>query len=55
MSQEPALFNTSFRENIRYNSTSVTEQEIRMAAEEANALSFIEGTERIEGVNEENG
>lgn len=43
VSQEPALFNASFRENIRYNLPDVSEEHIRAAAQEANALSFIEG------------
>ena len=43
VSQEPTLFNASFRENIRYNKLDATEEQIRAAAAEANALSFIEG------------
>ena len=41
VSQEPALFNASFRENIKYNRDQTTEEEIRAAASEANAISFI--------------
>jgi ATP-binding cassette, subfamily B (MDR/TAP), member 1 len=53
VSQEPALFNASFRENIRYNKKDATEAEIRAAAEEANALAFIEGKEKLEGLRED--
>lgn len=47
VSQEPALFNASFRDNIRYNLENANQQQIRGAAIEANALSFIEGNEEI--------
>lgn len=46
VSQEPILFNTSFRENIKYN-LDVSDEEMRMAAEEALALPFIEGKEEV--------
>lgn len=46
VSQEPVLFNTSFRENIKYN-LEATDGEIRDAATKANALSFIEGDEPL--------
>lgn len=41
VSQEPTVFNCSFRENIRYNSVA-TDEEVREAARKANALTFIE-------------
>jgi ATP-binding cassette subfamily B (MDR/TAP) protein 1 len=41
VSQEPVLFNGTFRENIKYNKYDATEEEIRAAAAEANALAFI--------------
>lgn len=40
--QEPTLFGDSIAENIRYGRLDATEEEIRAAAEAANALSFIE-------------
>lgn len=40
--QEALLFHRSIRENIAYGKPDATEQEIRRAAEEANALEFIE-------------
>lgn len=43
VSQEPVLFNASFRDNIKYNTTLATDDQIRAAAQTANALEFIEG------------
>lgn len=43
VSQEPVLFNGTFRENIKYNKYDANEEEIRLASAEANALAFIEG------------
>lgn len=40
--QEALLFHRSIRENIAYGKPGTTEEEIRRAAEEANALEFIE-------------
>jgi ATP-binding cassette subfamily B protein len=40
--QEALLFHRSIRENIAYGKPDATEEEIRRAAEEANALEFIE-------------
>ena len=40
--QEALLFHRSIRENIAYGKPGATEEEIRRAAEEANALEFIE-------------
>ena len=42
VSQEPLLFATSIAENIRYGNMDASEDDIREAAEAANALSFIE-------------
>uniref|UniRef100_A0A915DG07 Mitochondrial potassium channel ATP-binding subunit n=1 Tax=Ditylenchus dipsaci TaxID=166011 RepID=A0A915DG07_9BILA len=41
ISQEPILFATTIEENIRYGKTSATDEEVREAAELANADSFI--------------
>uniref|UniRef100_A0A8C9TE90 ATP-binding cassette, sub-family B (MDR/TAP), member 4 n=1 Tax=Scleropages formosus TaxID=113540 RepID=A0A8C9TE90_SCLFO len=41
VSQEPVLFATTIAENIRYGREDVTQQEIEMAAQEANAYDFI--------------
>lgn len=41
VSQEPILFDTSIRENIRYGSEEVTNKEIEEAAKQANAYDFI--------------
>ena len=40
--QEPLLFHRSIRENIAYGKPEATEEEIRRAAEEANATEFID-------------
>lgn len=40
--QEPMLFHRSLRENIAYGKTDATQAQIRRAAEQANALEFIE-------------
>lgn len=40
--QEPTLFHRSLRENIAYGRLNATDKEIRSAAKQANALSFIE-------------
>lgn len=40
--QEPLLFHRSIRENIAYGRPNATEEQIRQAAREANALEFIE-------------
>lgn len=39
--QEPVLFDTTIRENIRYGNDNVTEEEMIKAAKEANAHDFI--------------
>jgi len=39
--QEPILFGTTIRENIRYGRKDATQQEIEAAAQEANAHDFI--------------
>ncbi|KAM4636208.1 ATP-dependent translocase ABCB1-like isoform 1-T2 [Discoglossus pictus] len=41
VSQEPILFGTTIKENIRYGREDVTEAEIEQAAKEANAYDFI--------------
>jgi ABC-type multidrug transport system fused ATPase/permease subunit len=41
--QEPTVFTGTFRDNIRYNSLTASEEEIREAARLANAMPFIEG------------
>lgn len=41
VSQEPVLFGTTIRENIRYGREDVTEVEIIQATKEANAYDFI--------------
>lgn len=48
VSQEPVLFNASFRENIRYNVENATDEDIRSAAATSNALEFIEGNEPLD-------
>jgi ATP-binding cassette subfamily B protein len=40
--QEPMLFHRSLRENIAYGKPNASEEEIRRAAQQANALQFIE-------------
>lgn len=47
MSQEPVLFNGSFKYNIIYNMDKATDDEMVNAAKKANALSFIEGEEKL--------
>jgi ATP-binding cassette subfamily B protein len=42
VSQEPMLFHRSLRENIAYGKPSASEADIRRAADQANALEFIE-------------
>lgn len=50
VSQEPQLFSTTFRENIRYNNKDATEEAIRQVTQRANALNFIEGIEEQEDI-----
>ena len=40
--QEPLLFKDSIKNNIRYGQPDATDEEVRIAAEAANALHFIE-------------
>lgn len=40
--QEPILFKTSIKNNIKYGKLDATDEEVLIAAEAANALSFIE-------------
>ena len=44
MSQEPALFTTTIRENIRLGNLDATDYEIETAAKSANAHTFIMNT-----------
>lgn len=41
MGQEPVLFNTTVRENIRYGREDATNEEIEACARQANAHQFI--------------
>jgi ABC-type multidrug transport system fused ATPase/permease subunit len=43
------LFNGSFRYNMIYNLENVRDEEMVLAAQEANALDFIRGGEQLEG------
>jgi len=45
VSQEPVLFNGTIEYNIKYAKENASEQEMKAAAEKANALSFIENNE----------
>lgn len=54
VSQEPVLFNASFKENIKYNLYAAKEEDIVEASRKANALSFIMGKEKMGGMIEEN-
>ena len=45
VSQEPVLFNGTIEYNIKYAKDNATDQEMRTAAERANAISFIENNE----------
>ena len=54
VSQEPVLFNASFKENIKYNLYEAKEEDIVEASRKANALSFIMGKEKMGGMIEEN-
>jgi len=46
VAQEPVLFNGSISYNIKYTRPSATDEEVREAARTANALQFIEETEK---------
>ncbi|CDW89499.1 abc transporter [Stylonychia lemnae] len=52
--QEPLLFNMSIKENILYGNENATDEQIREAAEMANALQFIENSEDSSHINSEN-
>lgn len=41
MGQEPVLFNTTVRENIRYGRDDTNDEDIEAAAKQANAHEFI--------------
>lgn len=42
--QEPTLFNGTIDYNVKYNSTDISDADVRRACEAANAIEFIEGT-----------
>lgn len=48
--QEPVLFDTTIRENIRYGNDSITEEEMIKAAKEANAHDFISKLPEVSAV-----
>lgn len=48
VSQEPALFMTTINENIAYGKENATQEEIRMAAELANAVKFIHQLPKVD-------
>ncbi len=47
VSQEPVLFATSIAENISYGREGVTQQEVEVAAKEANAHDFITSLPKV--------
>lgn len=47
VSQEPVLFDGSFKQNIIYNLKNISDEKVHKAAEQANALSFILGDENV--------
>mmetsp|Transcript_40279 Transcript_40279/g.46109 ORF Transcript_40279/g.46109 Transcript_40279/m.46109 type:complete len:1290 (+) Transcript_40279:164-4033(+) len=49
VSQEPVLFDTTIEDNIRYGCADATDEQVREAARQANALEFIDGDESGEG------
>jgi len=55
VAQEPVLFNESIEYNIKYTKEEATNAEVRKAAEDANALKFIENDEfeKLEAAKEE--
>ncbi|KAL4480720.1 hypothetical protein ABPG72_014495 [Tetrahymena utriculariae] len=52
VSQEPILFNATIEENIQYNSENITSEHIKQAAQQANALKFIEEFQNDEKIQE---
>jgi len=42
--QEPVLFNTDIKTNIKFGKPDATDEEVYIAAQKANALQFIEDT-----------
>jgi len=42
--QEPVLFNTDIKTNIRFGKPEATDEEVYIAAQKANAIQFIEDT-----------
>jgi ABC-type multidrug transport system fused ATPase/permease subunit len=49
VSQEPAMFNTTIKENIKLGKSDATDEEIRQALKKAMALEFVEAHE--DGIN----
>ncbi len=54
VSQEPVVFHGTIAENIRYNQDSMTFEQIRRYAEQANALGFIERDENLKQAEDNN-
>ena len=50
-SQEPVLFNASFKENIKYNLEKATDEDIVKATRQAHAYDFIMGSDEEKMVN----
>lgn len=53
VSQQPTLFNGSFKYNIQYNIPNVPTEQIVEVARKANAFSFITGEEKLEEIRSE--
>jgi ATP-binding cassette subfamily B (MDR/TAP) protein 1 len=51
VSQEPVLFNTSIKENLKFGKADATDKEIIEALTSANAYDFIENKMGAEGIN----
>lgn len=51
VSQEPVLFNASFKENIKYNLEKATDEDIVKATRQAHAYDFIMGNDEEKMVN----
>jgi ATP-binding cassette, subfamily B (MDR/TAP), member 1 len=50
VSQEPVLFNTSIRENIRYGHEEASDENVKRAAEQAYAHQFIMKLPKVNGI-----
>jgi len=53
VSQEPTLFNATIESNIKYAKPGASEEEMKAAAKQANALSFIENNDFDIGAQDE--